>query len=465
MDSLKGKRVTVAGLGLHGGALGTIEWLVGQGARVTVTDLKTKEQLKPTLGKLEKYLGITFVLGEHRRKDFTNADMIIRNPAVPKNSEFLQAAREAGVPIEMDSSLFFLYSPSKDIVGITGSKGKTTAANAISTVLQAHSTKTVAVGIDGISPLGELPRVQPDSPVVFELSSWRLEALAQHQLSPPVAVVTSIYKEHLNTYSSFDEYIATKQIIVRYQKKEDIAILNRDNEALLAWQPVVQSRLFWFTIGDLPEGNGIFIRSGKVVIRTNEKEEELFPVANLPLRYEHEKRNILPAILMGHLRGMPASEITRALQKLRALPHRLEEVAQIKEVTYINDSAATMPDATIAALDALQGQTLVHIIGGSDKKLEFEKLAKRLAAASIRALVWLPGTATERMKETIRKKVDVSMIDASSMQDAVEKASQLAQTGDTVLLSPGATSFGLFQHEFDRGNQFREAVKKKRPNR
>jgi UDP-N-acetylmuramoylalanine--D-glutamate ligase len=150
--------------------------------------------------------------------------------------------------------------------------------------------------------------------------------------------------------------------------------------------------------------------------------------------------------------------LKKAVSFVNGLPHRLEKVAEIDGVTFINDSAATMPDATIAALKALKDKTIVHILGGNDKALEFEELAYVEGQLSIRALVFLPGTVTEKMKRLIASQLDVPMINVTSMNEAVLKAKQAAQEGDVVLLSPGATSFGLFLHEFDRGDKYRQAV-------
>ncbi|MBI1833845.1 MAG: UDP-N-acetylmuramoyl-L-alanine--D-glutamate ligase [Candidatus Andersenbacteria bacterium] len=450
-NSLKNKRVTVMGLGLHGGALGTISWLVKQGAKVTVTDMKSEEQLASSLKQLGKLKNINFVLGQHRTENFTNTDLVIRNPAVPKNSPHLQAARKAGVAIEMDSSLFFLYSPTTDIIGVTGSKGKTTASHAI-----AHILGATRVGTDGVSPLGEVAKLKENSTVVFELSSWRLEALTSHKISPPVAVVTSIYREHLNTYTDLPEYIAAKKGIIRYQKAEDTAILNYDDAELRTWESEVQGTLYWFSLKELPSGKeGIYRQDGQAVVRIKDKEISI-PLHTLALQADHEQRNVLPAILIACQRGVSSEKITAALTSLPRLSHRLEIIRELNGVTYINDSASTMPDATIAALQSLAGKSLVLILGGSDKKLEFKELGTAVDAADVRAIVWLPGSATARMKSETQK--EVPQTGAETMTEAVTQAATIAQSGDTVLLSPGATSFGLFKHEFDRGDQFRQTV-------
>lgn len=460
MISLNGKRVTVMGLGLHGGALGNIRWLVEQGAQVTVTDLKSAEELKSTVEKLKGLAGVELVLGEHQEKDFTDTDMVLRNPAVPRTSKYLMLAKDAGVPIEMDSSLFFEFCLSKNIIGVTGSKGKTTTAVFIAELLKAQFPQTVAVGVDGISPLGELKNIQPDSPVVFELSSWRLEALDEKKISPSLAVVTSIYRDHLNTYSSYEDYIETKKVIAKHQKPPDRVLLNADDTILRRWDNSLPGKVFWYSLGEDLPGDGIFIKDGMVRQREAGHEGELLEWRGGSLPGEHTQRNLLPAILIAHWYGISAEQLEVELRRLKPLPHRLEVVRELDGVTYINDSAATMPDATIAALKSLNDKTVVHIVGGSDKELLFEELADAEKQAKLRALIWLPGTATARMQEIFKKAgLDVApWLDASSMNEAVAAARDAAQAGDTVLLSPGATSFGLFQHEFDRGNQFRAAV-------
>lgn len=448
------------GLGLHGGALGTIEWLYFQGADITVTDMKTEGQLAPTLEKLKQYSNIRYVLGRHDEADFAGADMVIRNPSVPRTSPFLLKARENNIPVEMDSSLFFEYVRTEDIIGVTGSKGKTTTANAIAIVLKYLRPEAVAVGVDGISPLGKLPEIVKGTPVVFELSSWRLEALRERALAPKTAVVTSIYRDHLNTYDSLADYIEVKKSILQSQGQEDIVILNGDDPELVTWENQVPGKLYWYSVADLPVGNGIFVRDRQIMIRQGDKETAVMSVSSLPLKAMHEKRNLLPAILIGYLRGMQPDELAKAISLVHRLPHRMEIVREFEGATYINDSSATMPDATIAALQALADTPIVHILGGSDKALQFGGLAAAIRKATIRALVWLPGTASEKMKQLILPHLPgVPVFDADSMESAVELAQQAAQSGDTVLMSPGATSFGLFLHEFDRGDKFRDAVR------
>jgi UDP-N-acetylmuramoylalanine--D-glutamate ligase len=459
--NLAGKRVTVMGLGLHGGAVGAVRWLAEQGAQITVTDLRGAPALRESVAKLSDLPDIEFVFGKHREEDFSRADMVVRNPAVPRDSELLQIARAAGVPIEMDSGLFFAACPSEDIIGITGTKGKTTCAKTITRLLSGSGRSVVEVGTDRVSPLAELKHVTSETTVVFELSSWRLEALAERRISPRRAVVTSLYPDHLNTYDSLGDYIETKKTIVRYQPQGGVALLNADDPRLAAWAGDVPGKVLWFSRHDLPEGDGIFVRDHTIWVRTEGRETQLFELATVPLASDHERRNVLPGILLAYLAGETVAKSKRRVQELASLPHRLETVREVRGVVYINDSAATMPDATIAALTALSGKTLIHIIGGGDKELAFAELAQAEQLASIRALLFLPGTATEAIRRALAAAFGKAMppaYDVTDMRAAVTLAAHKSRTGDVVLLSPAATSFGLFAHEFDRGDQFRAAV-------
>lgn len=450
--------MTVMGLGLHGGAVGTVRWLHEQGAQVTVTDWKSEEELAFSVRALQGLNNVRFVLGRHEEKDFIETDMVVRNPAVRRDSPLLAAAHAAGVPVEMDSSLFWQACPSRDIIGVTGSKGKTTCSRAISTMLRRLGQHVVEVGTDGVSPLAELAQVTSGTTVVFELSSWRLEALAERHISPRTAVVTAFFPDHLNTYASLSTYEATKQTIIRWQRAEDVAVLNFDDEHVQLWRTMVHSTPWWFSLTAAP-ALGIGVTGGRLVVRDGKKRVVIAPASVLPLKHAHERRNVLPAILLAYLRGVSAGEIGKALLALKPLPHRLEEIGTVASVTYINDSASTVPQATVAALASHAGRTVVLIAGGQDKSLNYAELAAAINVAKVRILILLPGTATDKMRTALSNQVSAPPIsDARDMPDAVQRAQSAARAGDVVLLSPGAASFGLFQHEFDRGDQFRAAV-------
>ncbi|MCE9643597.1 MAG: UDP-N-acetylmuramoyl-L-alanine--D-glutamate ligase [Candidatus Andersenbacteria bacterium] len=463
MDSFVGKHVLVLGLGLHGGAIGNIKWLASQNAQITVSDTKSQEQLEPSIQKLSDISGIKYIFGSQDEINLDDVDMVLRNPAVPRKAPLLEQAREKNIPVMMDSSIFFNQVGRQRIIGITGSKGKTTTSHAIFHTLKNFITETTAVGIDGVSPLGELETISSKtSPIVFEISSWRLEALQETHISPHIAVCTSIYKDHLNTYSSYEEYIEVKKQIIKDQTHDDIAILNYDDEIIRTWEKDVKGQLYWYSLKPLPEhGLGIWVDGGDVKTNWNNQEQTICTALDIPHSSPHELRNKLPAILIALLHSAMPQQITSALKAIPQLKHRMQLVREIGGVKYINDTTATMPDATIAALKSIQENPLILILGGSDKALEFQNLAQQISQQkNLKHLIWLPGTATDRMKQEILPVTPAHSYYASSMEEVVSSASEFAKEGDTVLLSPGATSFGLFLHEFDRGDAFIEAVEK-----
>ncbi len=225
---LQGKRVLVMGLGLQGSGMAAARYAAQQGAIVRVTDMKSPEVLAPSVQALAG-LPIEFVLGTHRDEDFLWAEIVIRNPGVPLSSPYLQLARKHGASIEMEIGLFFLACPGR-IIGITGTRGKTTTTTLIYNILRDSGVHTVLGGnVAGVETLSLLPQITPETVVVLELSSWQLEGLAPHSISPAVAGMTNVYPDHLNTYDSMEDYAAAKANIFRYQHAGDIAVFNYDN--------------------------------------------------------------------------------------------------------------------------------------------------------------------------------------------------------------------------------------------
>lgn len=463
-DWFKGKRVTVFGIGLNRGALATIKFLVEAGVReVIATDIKTKEDLAPTLQELAKYKNITYVLGQHRPEDFTHVDMVVKNPIIPWTNEYIKLALDHHVPVEMDASLFMQLTK-RPMIGITGTKGKTTTSSLIAHVLEHSGSEVVRAGISQVGFLDALDQVTERSTVVAELSSWRLSSFVAHQFSPAVAVVTNIYPDHLNYYKKMEAYVADKKAIFRFQKKEDVLILNWDNEGARSFASQAPGRVVWFSETDMLEGNGVFVREGSIYERTTEGESELFPWPKTALLGEHNRSNILAAIATTRVRGISAAAIHDALGSFTGVPHRLELVGEHAGVQFYNDTTATMPEAAIAGIRSFEAPVIL-IAGGADKAFDYAELA-RVCATEPKAVILLQGTATDKLRPLMEKQAAAINKDGvifpvvASMEDALRVATDEAQPGDVVLLSPGVASFGLFQNEFDRGDQFRAGVKR-----
>jgi UDP-N-acetylmuramoylalanine--D-glutamate ligase len=448
------------GLGLHGGGLGVTRWLLKQGARVTVTDLKKPEELKPTLQALHGE-PVEFVLGEHRESDITRADLIVRNPGVPRESHFLALARERDIPVRMEMGLFFERLPRgvDQVVGITGTKGKTTTTLMVGAMLKRVNPKTVVAGNLRVSALELLDQIDAETPVVLELSSFQLEEFEWLRISPRLAAITNIYPDHLNRYRDMDEYAAAKSNIFRFQGISDYTILNFDNSFLTRLRPRAPSRVVWFSAQRVLN-DGAYVERDALVWNNHGAKRTILPLAELGAPGEHNVENALAATAVASVWGAAPEAIADALREFKGAPHRLEVVRELHGVTYVNDTTATAPTATVAALHTLKGRgRIILIAGGSDKGLPYGEMARAIAEAQPRVIL-LEGAGTGKLREALHIARAESLVIAAfdKFEDAVLCAKENAKEGDIVLLSPGAASFGMFANEFDRGDRFREIV-------
>ena len=467
---LKDKRVLVFGLGIHGGGLGVARWLVKQGARVTVTDLKRAEELQPSLDALQG-LPIEYVLGEHREQDFAKTGLVVRNPAVPRESPWLKIARENGVPIEMEMGLFVERLPrhAAQVIGITGTKGKTTTTLMVGEIIKRVNPKAVVAGNLRVSALELLDKIDADTPVILELSSWQLEGLLPHETSPHIAAITNISPDHLNRYRDMDDYAEAKAIVFRFQQPGDFLVLSFDNKVLTRLSPRAFGKVVW-TSTQRVLTEGAYRGGDTLVWRQGGTRHKIMKVSDLRVSGEHNIANALTAIALAatwmqdpvnSVGGLNPEVIAKALADWPGVEHRQEVVREVGGVRYVNDTTATAPAAAIAAIEAFApgAQNIVLIAGGADKALEFGEMA-RVIAKRVKQLILLEGTATDKLASAVQAAGAASMIAGrfDSLSAAVQRAQKVARSGDVVLLSPGCASFGMFANEFERGDKFREIV-------
>lgn len=458
-SDFKGKKITVMGIGLHGGGGAAVRFFAAAGAVVIATDMKTEKELAPSIEKLKDLKNITYVLGQHRMEDFENVDLVVKGPAVPWNSKHIQAALKKKIPVEMDSSIFFKLCK-LPIIGVTGTKGKTTTATLVSEILKTAGKKVFEVGIGQKPVLNVLEEIgeERNGSVVFELSSWRLSALGREGLSPHIAVLTNIHQDHLNYYGTMEKYIADKEYIFASQKADDYVVLNYDNESVRGLADKIKSKIIFFSALKSDLKNCIFIEKGKINYKRDEESVEMCDLSDIRLRGGHNLYNILAAAGAAVADGIAPEKICEAVKNFKGVPHRLELVREIDGVKYINDTTATMPDAAIAGINSFS-ENIILIAGGADKNLVFKDFSKAIKE-KVKKAILLKGEATEKIKEELKKIEAENKIDSEfdSMEKAVIRAKSIAGPGDVVLLSPGAASFGLFLNEFDRGDKFRQAV-------
>lgn len=466
-EFLKGKKALVMGLGQFGGGAASAKWLFKHGARVTVTDTKSAQELESSLKKFTptEKKNISFVLGEHREKDFLENDTIVVNPGVPKESRFLDMARSAGKAIENDASFFYRFIQNPTI-GITGTRGKTTVTAWTSTLL---SAKYKNVKPSGNTPenalLREMLRLKDiATPAVSELSSWQLEILPASEKAPHVGVITNVFPDHLNRYKDIEEYARAKANIFTYQNKDDFLILNDTNE----WTPFFLSlkpkaRIFFFSKKSLAKNkNGVFVKGGAIMFRRDGKEGKLIDAKNFAEKMgEHNLENLLAAVLAVTLFDPKLRITKKMIENLPQIPFRQEIIHSKKGLTVVNDSAGTSPDAVIAAFRRFKN--LVLITGGTDKKLEFAELAKEIKKTiAPEHLVLLNGSATAKLLTELEnmkffKKTKPQLFE--TLEDCITAAfSALPKHHGIAVFSPGSASFEKFRNEFHRGEMFNKII-------
>lgn len=450
------------GLGIHGGGVGTVRFFHDAGAKMTVTDIKPKEELQSSLEKIKDLKNINYVLGQHRPEDFSGADMIVKTPPAPWSNKYIKLALEKNIPVEVDSSLFFKLCKNP-IVGVTGTKGKTTTSTLIYEILKIAGKNPVKAGIGQTSVLDKLSELKSNSVVVLELSSWRLSALGRYNLSPKVAVLTNIFPDHLNYYKNIESYLRDKKFIYSSQKPDDFCVLNWDDEILNKLEPEIKSQIIKFSKKRISRGRSVFIHENSVYLNDGIDEKKVLEVSEIKLRGEHNLGNILAGIGAAYALGVSLDHIRNAILAFKGIPHRLEFVRELDGVKYYNDTAATMPESAVFGIKSFQ-EPIILICGGADKNLDMAALACAIRE-KVKGVVFLKGAATDKIISEIRKilpederekKFEV----VETMDKALEMARLAAEAGDIILLSPGAASFGLFSNEFDRGNKFKEAVQK-----
>jgi UDP-N-acetylmuramoylalanine--D-glutamate ligase len=443
---LSGKRVLVVGLGKSGVAAAF--FLKDKGARVTVSDAKTEDQLRELIPQLLDR-GIVVEAGHHGERTFRDQDLIVVSPGVPYHEPHLDQARALGVPVigEVELAARFLKGP---IAAITGSNGKTTTTTLAGEVLAKSGLKTSVGGNIGKPVIEMVGGSSAETWNVLEISSFQLETI--ETFHPRIAVILNITPDHLDRHRTFEGYVAAKARIFEKQSASDFAVLNLNDATCVKLAQHVKAKVIGFSRREAVK-LGAYIKDAKIWYRDEQGEREVMPLAAIPLKGAHNYENVLATVCIASLAGCKPAQILKAVSEFHAVEHRLEFVAGINGVEYYNDSKATNVDATIKALESFPGG--IHLIlGGKDKGSDYSTLNELLRARVKR--VYTIGAAAGKIEEQISGAA--SFVHAETLENAVRKASQSATSGDVVLLAPACASFDQFQSYEHRGRAFKELV-------
>ena len=458
-QELYDKKVLILGLGREG--LNTLTFLrkLFPKKPLALADKLTIEKLnKPAREEIQKDKNLELYLGKRYLENLSRFDVIIKSPGVPPTLPQLLKIRKAGKTITSQTQLFFENYPGK-IIGITGTKGKSTTTTLVYKVLKNGGLDTHLVGNIGKPPLTLLLKAKKEDIFVYELSSHQLYDLTK---SPYIAVLLNIFPEHLDYYQSFNQYVRAKANITQFQTSHDYLVFNWSNAIVkkIAQKTQAQKIPFSLTKKLCP---GCFVKNKEIVYCFDSKEEKIVSIDKVPLKGKFNLQNVMPAIIIGKLLSIPTPKIAQAIQDFKPLKHRLEKVGVFKGITFYNDSLSTIPQTAIEAIDSFKGEVRTIILGGFERHQDFKNLAKKIWESKIETVILFPTTG-ERVWAAIRKEKPKNRslpkhFFVNDMKETVKLAYQHTPKGKICLLSPASASFNLFKDYKERGNLFKKYVR------
>lgn len=467
---LRGRRVTVVGLGRFGGGIGAVRFLAARGARIAVTDLAAEEDLRASLEAIAECRVERLCLGRHDPDDFLAADLLVVSPGVPRTQPLLVAARAQGVPVASEMNLFFRLQRGH-VAAVTGSNGKSTTTAMLHAILSVAGLPCRLGGNIGKSLLPEVDDVAQGDWSVLELSSFQLEDLDELRLSPEVAVVTNFTPNHLDRHGTLEAYRTAKQTILRWQHPTDTAVLNADDPDVRTW-PVRGRRLLFgrqdpVTCCAAEAPDGLFGRCEPGArLHLGDRHEEI-PLGDwLTVPGAHNKSDAQAAALAALAIGVGLADVERGLRGFEALPHRLQTVVTTAGRRFVNDSIATTPESVLVALDAFDERPIVLLAGGYDKRIDLDPLARRVAArCKAVALLGQVGPELGRLiaLHAPSPGAGPTLRVCGSFDEAFAWAAGQSSAGDVILLSPACASYDWFRHFGERGDLFARLARAWRP--
>lgn len=450
MREIQGSSILILGYGREGQS--THRYIATKYPDIKVGIADQKEEIVPVVGS-----SVSLHLGANYLGAVSDYETIIRSPGISIQTLELQKALETGRQITSETNLFLAEAPGM-VIGITGTKGKSTTASLIAHILSVYYQDIRLVGNIEEPALDHLSGANDDTVFVAELSSHQLENV---RYSPHVAVVLNIVPEHLDYYGDFERYIQAKGNIVKFQKREDVVIFNPSHEVVTN---ICENALSQKVKFSTEEGDGFmcFVKDGQILIREGDNVNPLISINELPVKGPGNLENVLAAATTASVLKIPIDKIQSAIMDFTPLNHRLEPSGEYKGIKFYNDSLATIPEAVINAFEALGGDVETLIAGGFDRGLDFTILGQYLSGGQIKTIILFPETGQKlwsALCQFIPEGVRPQKYEVRTMEDAVQIAFQVTKPGKICLLSPGAPSFGIFKDYADRGDTFKKLVK------
>jgi len=452
MKNWTNSRVLILGAARQGLALA--RWLSRHGSNVTLSDSRSADELVSARASLAD-ANVTWAVGGHPLELLNNVDVLCLSGGVSLTLPIVEEAVKCGIPLSNDTQIFMEVVPCKTI-GITGSAGKTTTTTLVGEMAKLSIQNSVFVGGNIGDPLiNYVDDMQADDLAILELSSFQLE---QMTISPNIAAILNITPNHLDRHGTMEAYTNAKARILEFQAEKDTAILGHDNKGAWNLRNKVDGKLLTFSLHDLDEGlNGAYLRDGLLNLRDGNAYLPLILREKIQLRGDHNVANVLAAFTIGHAAGFKLDDMLEAVEEFRGVPHRLELVRELHGARWYNDSIATAPERSMAAIHAFD-EPIVLMLGGRDKKLPWEDIAKLIRQRVDHVVVF--GEAAELIQKAVSS-VDGVSIDlhrVNDLKEAVVKAAEIASAGDVILFSPGGTSYDAFKDFAERGEFFTKWV-------
>jgi len=454
MQAWTGKRVLILGAARQGLALA--RWLARHGARVTLSDARTEAQMASARESLAD-LPITWALGGHPLELLNNCDLLCLSGGVPLTLPIVAEALHRGIPLSNDTQVFMEIVLCRTI-GITGSAGKTTTTTLVGRMAkEAYGDAAYIGGNIGDPLINYVDEMKPTDLAILELSSFQLE---QMTISPNVGAVLNVTPNHLDRHGTMEAYTAAKARLLDFQSAKDVAVLGRDDPGAWNLRERVKGKLLTFSLHDLDESlSGAYFHDGLLALRDGNAYVPLLLREKVLLRGDHNVSNVLAAFTIAHAAGLPLDAMLAAVEDFHGVPHRLELVRDLHGVRWYNDSIATAPERTMAAVRAFE-EPIVLLLGGRDKDLPWDDLAALIHQRVDHVVLF--GEAAEKIEKVVTGSGSRprTLTRCETLEQAVLNAAEVAEAGDVVLLSPGGTSYDAFKDFAERGERFREWVLK-----